>query len=99
LAKAVEVFVHFKKVPAVADHSSFAANHAACKGIFYKEESYSQYKTKKALTERSQKMMEEAIQKARELNVKLRVYDLSTLKGKLIARLNGVDSATWRIRE
>ncbi|MFQ6064403.1 MAG: hypothetical protein ACE5L6_02905 [Candidatus Bathyarchaeia archaeon] len=95
----VEVFVNSEKVPIVADHSSFASDHAACRGTIYKEESYAKYKTKKAFTESSRRIIEEATKKAKELNAKVRVYDLSTLRGKIIAKLKGVDYPTWRVVE
>ena len=97
--KAVEVFVTFRHRPVVADHSSFASDHAACKGVVYKEESYAKYKTAKVLAEGCQDIMDAATEKAQELHVKLRVYDLTTVKGRLVAKLRGVDSPTWRIRD
>jgi len=57
------------------------------------------FKTEKALTEDSKKVLEEANLKAKELNARIVVFDLSTFKGQLIARLKGVKSPTWRITE
>ncbi len=97
MKKIVEVFVASESVPVVADHSSFASDHAACRGTVYKEESYVKYKTEKTLTEESRKIMAEATRKADELKARIVVYDLSTLKGKLIAKLKGIKSPVWRI--
>lgn len=55
------------------------------------------FKTEYVLTEDSRKILEEATQKARETNAEVKIYNLSTLKGKLIARLKGVNHPTWRI--
>lgn len=93
----VEVFVRSEKFPIQADYSSFASDHAACRGTIYKEESYVKYKTARALTESDRKMIDEATEKAKELNAKVMVYDLSTLKGKIIAKIKGVNSPTWRV--
>ncbi len=93
----IEVFVRSETVPSIADHSSFASDHAACRGVIYKEETYVKYKPKKTLSEESQKLLDEAKQKATEFDAQLVIYDLSTLKGKLIARLKRVASPSWRI--
>lgn len=55
------------------------------------------FKTEQVLTDDSRKVLEEANEKARELNAEVIVYNLSTLKGRLAARLRGVKSPTWRI--
>ncbi len=65
----------------------------------YKEESYVKYKTRKTFSEDSRRINEEAAKKAKELNAKVVVYDLSTFKGKLVAKLKGIKSPTWRIIE
>ena len=57
------------------------------------------FKAQKTLTEDSKKVLEEAELKARELNAGIVVFDLSTFKGQLIARLKGVKSPTFRIVE
>ena len=57
------------------------------------------FKTEKILTEDSKRVLEEAERKAKELNAKIVVFDLSTFKGQLIARLKGVNSPTLRIAE
>ena len=95
----VEVFVRSEKVPVLADHSSFASDHAACRGTVYKEESYVKYKTEKTFNKNSRRILDEATEKAKELNAEVIVYDLSTLKGKLVAKLKGVKSPIWRIAE
>ena len=95
----MKVFVKSEKVPVLADHSSFASDHAACRGTVYKEESYVKYKTEKVFNENSRRILGEATEKAKELNAEVIVYDLSTLKGKLVAKLKGVKSPIWRIAE
>ena len=57
------------------------------------------FKTEKILTEDSKKVLEEAELKAKELNAGIVIFDLSTFKGQLIARLKGVKSPTFRIVE
>ena len=57
------------------------------------------FKTEKMFTEDSRRIFEEADKKAKELNAEVIVYDLSTLKGRLVAKLKGVKSPTWRIVE
>lgn len=57
------------------------------------------YKTEKVLTEESKRVLEEAHKKAKQLNAKIVVYDISTFKGQLVARLKGVKSQSWRIIE
>jgi len=57
------------------------------------------FKTEKILTEESKTVWEEAKEKAEELNARIVVFNLSTFKGKLSARLKGVKSPTWRIVE
>ena len=57
------------------------------------------FKTEKILTEDSKKILEEAELKAKELNAGIVIFDLSTFKGQLIARLRGVKSPTFRIVE
>jgi len=95
----VEVFIKSKKVPVLADHSSFASDHAACRGTVYKEESYVKYKIRKTFDENNRRILEEATKKAKEFRAEVIVYDLSTLKGKLVARLKGVKSPIWRVVE
>jgi len=95
----VEVFVKSEKVPVLADYSSFASDPAECRGTVYKEESYVKYKTRKAFDENNRRILEEATEKAKEFSAEVVVYDLSTLKGKLVARLKGVKSPIWRIVE
>lgn len=51
------------------------------------------------LTDASRKALEEATRKARETNAEIKVYDLSTLRGKLAAISKGVGRPTWRIIE
>lgn len=55
------------------------------------------FKTEKILTEDSKKVLEEATKKAKELDIKMIVYDLSTLKGKLAANRKRIRSTAWRI--
>jgi len=57
------------------------------------------FKTERVLTEDSKRILEEANQKAKELDAEIVVYDLSTFKGQLVAKLRGVKSPTWRIGE
>lgn len=57
------------------------------------------FKTEKILTEDSKKVLEEAELKAKELNAGIVIFDLSTFRGQLIARLKGVKSPTFRIVE
>lgn len=57
------------------------------------------FKTERILTEDSKRVLEEANRKAKELNARIVVFDLSTFKGQLIARLKRVKSPTWRIAE
>ena len=57
------------------------------------------FKTEEVFTEDSRRILEEATKKAKELDAKVLVYNLSTLKGKLIAKLKGVKSPTWIIVE
>ena len=57
------------------------------------------FKTERILTEDSKRILEEAERKARELNASIAVFDLSTFRGQLIARLKGVKSPTLRIVE
>jgi hypothetical protein len=99
MSRKIEVFVRSETAPTIADYSSFASDHAACRGTIYKEESYVKYKMKKTLSEDSRKMLDEAKQKATELDAPLVVHDLATWKGKLIARLKGVNAPTWRLVE
>jgi len=95
----VEVFVKSERVPVIADQSSFSSDHAACRGTVYKEESYVKYKTTKKFNENSRRILEEATRKAEESNAKVVIYDLSTLKGRLVAKVKGVNSPMWRIAE
>jgi len=55
------------------------------------------FKTEQILSEDSKRVLDEATRKARELNAEMIIYNLSTLKDKLTARLKGVKSPTWRI--
>ena len=57
------------------------------------------FKTEKVFTEDSRRILEEATKKAKELNAEVVVYNLSTMKGKLVAKLKSVKSPTWRIVE
>ena len=57
------------------------------------------FKTEKILTEDSKKVLEAAELKAKELNAGIVIFDLSTFKGQLIARLKGVKSPAFRIVE
>ncbi len=57
------------------------------------------FKTERILTENSKRILEEAERKARELNASVVVFDMSTFRGQLIARLKGVKSPTSRIVE
>jgi len=57
------------------------------------------FKTEKTLTEDSKRVLAEANEKAKELNAEIVVYDMSTFKGQLVAKLRGVRSPTWRIVE
>ena len=57
------------------------------------------FKTEKILTEESKRVLEEAKEKAEELNANIVIFDLSTFKGRLSAGLKGVKSPTWRIVE
>lgn len=57
------------------------------------------YKTEQILTEESKKVLEEATEKAKEINAEVIVYNLSSLKGKLAAKVKGIKSPTWRITE
>jgi len=57
------------------------------------------FKTEKFLTAESKRALEEAKRKAKELNAQIVVFDLSTFKGQLAARLKGVKSPTWKITE
>jgi hypothetical protein len=57
------------------------------------------FKTETMLTEDSRRVLEEANEKAKELNAKMVVYNLATFKGQLAAKLKGVKSPTWRIVE
>jgi len=57
------------------------------------------FKTERILTEDSKRILEEAERKAKELNARIVVFDLSTFKGQLVARLKGVKSPTLRIVE
>lgn len=57
------------------------------------------FKTEKILGDDSRRVLEEANKKAKELNAKIVVYDISEFKGQLIAKLRGVKSPTWRIVE
>jgi len=55
------------------------------------------FKTEKVLTEDSKRVLEEANQKAKELNAEIVVYDISTFKGQLVAKFKRVKSPAWRI--
>jgi len=55
------------------------------------------FKTEQILSEDSERILDEATKKVRELNAEMIIYNLSTLKGKLTARFKGVKSPTWRI--
>ena len=57
------------------------------------------FKTEKILTEDSKRALEEANEKAKELNAEIVIYNLSTFKGQLAAKLKGIKSPTWRIIE
>ena len=57
------------------------------------------FKTEKILSDDSRRVLEEANKKAKELNAKIVIYDISKFKGQLIAKLRGVKSPTWRIVE
>ena len=51
------------------------------------------------LTDASKKVLEEAILKAKETNAEIKVYDLSTFRGKIAAISKGVSRPTWRMVE
>jgi hypothetical protein len=55
------------------------------------------YRTEKVLSEESCEALEQAQEKAKELNTEIVVYDMSKLKGMLVARLRGIRSPTWRV--
>jgi hypothetical protein len=55
------------------------------------------FKTEKILSEDNKRILEEANVKAKELDAEIVVYDMSTFKGLLIAKIKGVKSPTWRI--
>jgi len=57
------------------------------------------FKTEQVLSEDSKTVLDEATEKAKELKAELVVYNLSTIKGKVAARLKGVKSPSWRITE
>jgi len=57
------------------------------------------FKTEKILTEDSRRVLAEANEKAKELNAEVVVYDISTFKGQLVAKVKGVKAPTWRIVE
>jgi len=57
------------------------------------------YKTEKVLTDDSKRILEEAKEKAKELNARIVVYNVATLRGQLVARLKGVKSPAWRVAQ
>jgi hypothetical protein len=57
------------------------------------------YKAEKMFTESDRRIIDKATKKAKELNANIAIYDLSSLKGKITAKLKGVDSPTWRVVE
>jgi hypothetical protein len=55
------------------------------------------FKTEEILPEASKRVLDEAVERAKQLNAELVIYNLSTWKGKLAAKRRGVKSPTWRI--
>lgn len=90
MRKTVEVYVKRKNVPVVADYSSFATDHAACRGSIYKEESYVKHKTKKIMPEMDELALKLAIDVCDELRAELKMQDVGSLKGKIFAYIKGV---------
>jgi hypothetical protein len=57
------------------------------------------FKRERILTEESKKVLDKAMEKAKELNVEIVIYDMSTIKGKLAATRKRIISPVWRIVE
>lgn len=57
------------------------------------------FRTEKILNQESRTALEQAKDKAKELNTEIVVYDMSKFKGMLVARLKGIKSPTWRVVE
>lgn len=57
------------------------------------------YKTERVLTDDSKRILEEAKEKAKELDARIVIYNVATFRGQLVARLKGAKSPTWRVIE
>jgi len=90
MRKIIEVYVKREEVPVVADYSSFSSDHAACRGWAYKEESYMQYKTKKIIPKRDEVALNLAIEVCKELKAELKIREVDTIKGRILAYLKGI---------
>ncbi len=90
MSKVIEVYVKNEYVPVQTDYSSFATDHAACRGTIYKEESYQKFKTKKVIAPTDTKALETIEKIAKQNDLILKVYNISTFKGRLKALSRGI---------
>ena len=58
MGKVIEFYVRSKKVPEQADFSSFSSDHAACRGVIYKEDSYTKFKPMKVISSPDKEVLE-----------------------------------------
>lgn len=79
-----------ENAPIVADYSSFASDHAFCRGWAYKEESYVKYKTEKIMPETDGSALKVVCEVCDELGAELKIHDIGSFKGKILARLKGI---------
>ena len=99
MGKVIEFYVRSKKVPEQADFSSFSSDHAACRGVIYKEESYTKFKTMRMITSSDEGVLEKLKEIAKDKGYILKVYDVSTLKGRLKAFRKGIKQTPTIVTE
>ena len=88
----IEVFIKNEEVPLQSTQLGRPIGDHYCTA-------HDTFKTEIILTEESKRVLEEANEKAKELNAEIAIYNVSTFKGQLVAKLKGVKSPTWRIVE
>ncbi|UCE29591.1 MAG: hypothetical protein JSV85_02410 [Candidatus Bathyarchaeota archaeon] len=87
----IEVFVENEEVPVQKVQVKGVCRHLC--------DAYETFKTERILDEDSKRALKEARKKAKDFKAEVTIYDLATTKGRLVARLRGVKSPSWKIVE
>jgi len=99
MGKVIEVYVKSKAVPVQSDYSSFSSDHSACRGVIYKEETYTKFGAVKQIVPTDKEVLNRLEEVAKEKGLILRVYDVTTLRGRFKALRKGIKQTPTIITE